>query len=54
MCKTCRRLKKELAKTATQLQELHDGDSPVDADMAKTIKAMFYERASEALEKGGS
>lgn len=47
------RIKNEAKKTIKQLKELHKDkgtyDKPVDIDMVKTTKAMFYENVLEIL-----
>lgn len=47
------KIKTEARKTIKQLKELHKDtgtyDKPVDIDMVKTTKAMFYENVLEIL-----
>lgn len=46
-------IKVETKKTIKQIKELHDGNggysNPVDMDMVKTSKAMFFEKVLEIL-----
>ena len=49
-----REIRKLAVKTSKQLKELKknsDRDNPVDMDMIKTTKAMFYEECVSILKK---
>ena len=50
-------IKVEAKKVITQVKALHEGkgkfENPVDADMVKTTKAMFFEKVLEILRTKG-
>jgi|LSQX01.2.fsa_nt_gb hypothetical protein len=57
MCLKCKQIKKLLKKTHEQLKIIEQQNdkkkkSPVDIDMVKTVKAMFYEKTFEIFKKG--
>lgn len=51
MCDTCQRLAKAVDSTRTKINEAKkDKTKAIDSDMERTLKAMFFETAEEALE----